>query len=44
MRCSDHEDEKDRLRVDAGMGGVVVITVVLLLAQLQLDGGLLFAA
>lgn len=44
MRCRNHEDERDRFRLVAGMGGVVAVTLVLLIAQLQLDSGALFGA
>ncbi|HEX9931656.1 MAG TPA: hypothetical protein VGB08_02305 [Allosphingosinicella sp.] len=43
MRCRN-DDEKDRFRLTAGMGGVVCVTLFLLLAQLQIDSGLLFGA
>lgn len=43
MRCRT-EEEKDRFRLAAGMAGVVCVTIFLLLAQLQLDSGLLFGA
>ena len=42
MRCND--DNRDRTRITAGMGGVVAVTLFLLVAQLQLDASLLFGA
>lgn len=44
MRCGDHDETKERIRITAGMGGVVAVTLFLLVAQLQLDAGLLFGA
>jgi hypothetical protein len=44
MRCSNDDGAKDRFRITAGMGGVVAVTLFLLVAQLQFDSGLLFAA
>ena len=44
MRCRKDEDAMDRFRLTVGMAGVVAVTVILLLAQLQLDSGLLFVA
>ena len=44
MRCRNHEDERDRFRLVAGMGGVVAVTLFLLVAQLQVETGLLFGA
>lgn len=44
MRFSNESSAADRFRIAAGMGGVVVVTLFLLLAQLQLDTGLLFGA
>ncbi|HEX8191998.1 MAG TPA: hypothetical protein VF552_03790 [Allosphingosinicella sp.] len=32
------EQAKERFRIEAGMGGIVMVTLVLLLAQLQMDG------
>jgi hypothetical protein len=43
MRCRTEED-KDRFRLTAGMAGVACVTVILLLAQLQIEAGLLFGA
>jgi len=40
MRCDD--DNRDRTRITAGMGGVVAVTLFLLVAQLQVDAGVLF--
>jgi hypothetical protein len=42
MRCND--DHRERTRITAGMGGVVAVTLFLLVAQLQLDASLLFGA
>jgi|GEM_PF-2738105 len=42
MRCDD--DNRERTRITAGMGGVVAVTLFLLVAQLQLDASLLFGA
>lgn len=42
MRCN--QDDRDRARITAGMGGVVAVTLFLLVAQLQLDASLLFGA
>ena len=44
MQCRNDQDAIDRFRITAGMGGVVAVTLFLLLAQLQLDAGLLFGA
>ena len=44
MRCSNDTQASDRIRIVAGMGGVVAVTLFLLLAQVQLDTGLLFGA
>ena len=44
MRTTKDEDSIDRLRIVAGMGGVVAVTLILLLVQLQLDSGALFGA
>lgn len=44
MRCNEDENTAERFRLTAGMGGVVAVTLILLVAQLQLDAGLLFAA
>jgi hypothetical protein len=43
MRGSKDQN-KERLRLEAGMGGIVMVTLVLLLAQLQLDTASLFFA
>jgi hypothetical protein len=38
------EQTRERFRLEAGMGGIVMVTLVLLMAQLQLDtAALLFA-
>ena len=42
MRCND--DNRDRTRITAGMGGVVAVTLFLLVAQLQIEASLLFGA
>ena len=44
MQCKKDEDAIARFRITTGMGGVVAVTVILLLAQLQMDAGLLFGA
>ena len=31
------QEEKERFRIEAGMGGIVVVTLILLFAQLQID-------
>lgn len=36
------EQAKERFRIEAGMGGIVMVTLLLLLAQLQVDGAGLF--
>ncbi|HEY0012781.1 MAG TPA: hypothetical protein VGB79_08010 [Allosphingosinicella sp.] len=38
------EQTKERFRIEAGMGGIVMVTLVLLLAQLQIDSAGLFFA
>ena len=44
MRCRNDEEAVERFRLGAGMGGVVAVTLILLLAQLQLDTAALFGA
>jgi hypothetical protein len=44
MRCCDDTEGRDRIRIVAGMGGVVAVTLFLLVAQLQVETGLLFGA
>jgi hypothetical protein len=38
------EQAKERFRIEAGMGGIVVVTLLLLMAQLQIDSAGLFFA
>ena len=38
------EEAKERFRIEAGMGGIVAVTLLLLLAQLQIDSAGLFFA
>jgi hypothetical protein len=38
------EQTKERFRIEAGMAGIVMVTLVLLLAQLQIDSAGLFFA
>ncbi|MEA3040623.1 MAG: hypothetical protein QOC65_112 [Sphingomonadales bacterium] len=42
MRSDDQA--KERFRIEAGMSGIVMVTLVLLVAQLQLDTAALFFA
>lgn len=42
MRYRDDEDAADRFRLGVGTGGVVMVTLFLLMAQLQLDTAALF--
>jgi hypothetical protein len=42
MRSDDQA--KERFRIEAGMGGIVMVTLVLLVAQLQLDTAASFFA
>ncbi len=44
MRRTRDEQRKERRRLEAGMGGIVLVTLVLLFAQLQLDTAALFLA
>jgi hypothetical protein len=38
------EQAKERFRIEAGMGGIVAVTLLLLMAQLQIDSAGLFFA
>jgi hypothetical protein len=38
------EQTTERFRIEAGMGGIVLVTLVLLMAQLQIDTASLFLA
>lgn len=42
MRRDDQT--RERFRIEAGMGGIVMVTLVLLFGQLQLDTASLFLA
>ena len=44
MRFSNEDEAIERFRLSAGMGGVVMVTLILLVAQLQLDTAALFLA
>lgn len=44
MRIGKDDQSKERLRLEAGMGGIVAVTLVLLFAQLQIDTAALFFA
>jgi hypothetical protein len=44
MRRRSSEHDKERFRIEAGMGGIVMVTLVLLVAQVQLDTAALFFA
>lgn len=35
------QEDKERFRIEAGMGGIVAVTLVLLFAQLQIDAAAL---
>jgi hypothetical protein len=35
------QEDKERFRIEAGMGGIVMVTLVLLFAQLQIDAAAL---
>jgi hypothetical protein len=37
MRRRSSEQDKERFRLEAGMGGIVMVTLILLFAQLQVD-------